>query len=103
MEAQRVCGCGMGAAKGNQRRGANLQHVNARIYCSDPRTLRYTLQAGCAADSKRCAGTAAHHHGAGAGAGDGAGIGAGSGVGAGAGAYYYYYAEYYYWSLICDI
>ncbi len=40
-------------------------------------------------DSKRCAGTAAHHHGAGAGA--GAGIGAGAGVGAGAGAYYYYY------------
>ena len=37
---------------------------------------------GCAADSKRCAGTAAHHHGAGAGA--GAGIGAGAGVGAGA-------------------
>ncbi len=37
--------------------------------------------------SKRCAGTAAHHHGASAGV--GAGIGVGAGVGAGASAYYY--------------
>ena len=39
---------------------------------------------GCAADSKRCAGTAPHHHGAGAGI--GAGVGAGAGAAAGAGA-----------------
>ncbi len=51
-------------------------------------TPRYTVEQ-CAADSKRCAGTAAHHHGAGAGAvaGIGAGAGVGAGVGAGAGAY----------------
>ena len=39
---------------------------------------------GCAADSKRCAGTAAHHHGAGAGAGAGVGSGAGAVAGAAA-------------------
>ncbi len=37
-------------------------------------------------DSKRCAGTAAHHTGAGAGAGAGVGAGAGAGAGPGAGA-----------------
>ena len=46
-------------------------------------TLRCTVEQ-CAADSKRCAGTAAHHHGAGAGAGIGSGAGACAGAGAGA-------------------
>ena len=46
-------------------------------------TPRYTVEQ-CAADSKRCAGTAAHHTGAGVGAGAGAGSGAGAGAGAAA-------------------
>ena len=41
-------------------------------YCESSYAL-LTLQARCAADSKRCAGTAAHRLGAGVGAGAGAG------------------------------
>ena len=81
-------------AGGTSRRGSCI-HVTCQVLAMVLVRFATPCKQGCAADSKRCAGTAAHHHGAGAGAGAGAGIGAGAGVGAGAGAYYYYYCYYY--------
>ncbi len=88
----------MGGAKGTNG-GLPTWNMSFQVCGVGPRTPCYTLLRGCAADSKRCAGTAAHHHGV------GASIGAGAGVAAGAGAYYYYcsddYYYYYYYYYYC--
>ncbi len=70
----------MGGAEGEPLGGGFWILINTNLVVLI--LVRPAHRKRCAADSKRCAGTAAHHNSAGVGAGSGAGAGAGAGVGA---------------------
>ncbi len=58
-EAQARFGLRNGRWLGEPLGGGPVSMLHVSVHYG-PRTLRYTLQVWCAADSKRCAGTAAH-------------------------------------------
>ena len=59
---------GMGGAGGDPISRGNVSFWCSKLVHWVPYALLHPPAEGCAADSKRCASTAAHHHGAGAGA-----------------------------------